>query len=202
MGRKLTGTKPKPGTLRTRRWRASVKRQKRGTLEDGNAWGTPDNILELVRTVMGGGIDCDPATSPEAQQRIQATVYYTEADNGLTKPWFGRTFINPPYGPGLVEPIVEKLITELAAGRVTEVIVLVNAATGSAWYRRLLSITDAHCLPSKRIRSVGADGLPSKGSPTHDQVFFYRGPAPERFKEVFEPIGPVIQTRLLAVAAK
>jgi phage N-6-adenine-methyltransferase len=196
MGRKLSGKYPKPATLRQRRYRAKLKRIARGIVADSDTWGTPDTFLELVRAVMGG-IDCDPASNASAQTRVRAAVYYTEADNGLTKPWLGRLFLNPPYGN--VPPFVEKLITDLAAGRVTEAIVLVNAATSTAWFRRLLSVTDAHCFPRSRVSFVGPDGLPRNGT-AHDQIVFYRGPAPERFNEVFAPVGSVIHTRMAMAA--
>jgi hypothetical protein len=48
---------------------------------------TPPDIVEAARAVMGG-IDLDPATSYEGNRlSIKATAYFTERDNGMTKPW-------------------------------------------------------------------------------------------------------------------
>lgn len=48
----------------------------------------------LVRELMGA-IDFDPASTAQV---IQAVHYYDKATNGLSKPWTGRVFLNPPYG--------------------------------------------------------------------------------------------------------
>src|SRR5262249_50102678 len=97
-------------------------------------WYTPPEYLDAVRQVFGGEIDLDPASSGIAQQTVKAAKYFTTEDDGLTQPWGGRVFLNPPYASGLVEPFVDKLVDELAADRVTEAILLVNNATETKWF--------------------------------------------------------------------
>jgi len=62
---------------------------------------TPDLILNPVRQAFGGAIVLDPcAPSLTLAGRTRARIElinYTEADNGLEREWFDRTFINPPY---------------------------------------------------------------------------------------------------------
>lgn len=48
---------------------------------------------------MLGRIDLDPASCALANSRIRAARYYTAADNGLSKPWHGNVFLNPPGDP-------------------------------------------------------------------------------------------------------
>jgi hypothetical protein len=43
---------------------------------------TPPEILELVRKVFHGRIDCDPASNAAAQRNVRAKVYYTIDDDG------------------------------------------------------------------------------------------------------------------------
>ena len=58
---------------------------------------TPLAFVTAAREVMGG-IDLDPASSPKANEQIQAKLIYTPENNGFTKPWHGRIFLNPPGG--------------------------------------------------------------------------------------------------------
>lgn len=56
-------------------------------------WLTPPEILAAL-----GPFDLDPCAS-EHQPWRTANCQYTIRDNGLAKPWAGRVWCNPPYGP-------------------------------------------------------------------------------------------------------
>ncbi|XGV94268.1 MAG: DNA N-6-adenine-methyltransferase (plasmid) [Leptolyngbya sp. BL-A-14] len=161
---------------------------------ESNEWYTPAYWVEQARTLMGA-IDLDPATSVEAQSWIRAHTYYTKADNGLRLPWFGRLWLNPPYGKrNYVQGIygatawVERAIHEYQAGQVTEAVLWlrVNGNAGSkaleqAGFPRVTLGRIAHAPPA-------ANGEPQKGV-GHDTVVWYLGQQIERFQALF--VAPV-----------
>jgi hypothetical protein len=76
---------------------------------DSPEWYTPSPIVEAARETMGG-IDLDPASHAEANETVKAGRYYTESENGLLLPWFGRVLHNPPGG--LVDEFWKKAMAE------------------------------------------------------------------------------------------
>jgi hypothetical protein len=58
---------------------------------------TPPSIVEPARVTLGV-IDLDPASCEEANGWTKATRIFTREDDGYTKPWSGRVFLNPPGG--------------------------------------------------------------------------------------------------------
>jgi len=82
---------------------------------DQNDWRTPRKYLDAARDVMGA-IDLDPATSKEANETVEAALFYTEDDDGLQQPWKGRVWLNPPYG-GNARLFIERLTREYEVGK-------------------------------------------------------------------------------------
>ena len=59
---------------------------------DKDEWLTPPEILNAL-----GDFDLDPC-APIVRPWDMAAKHYTIDDLGLTRPWFGRVWCNPPYG--------------------------------------------------------------------------------------------------------
>jgi len=55
-------------------------------------WLTPPDLLRAL-----GSFDLDPC-APVVRPWDMALQHYTVFDNGLSKPWAGRVWCNPPYG--------------------------------------------------------------------------------------------------------
>ena len=55
-------------------------------------WLTPPEILYSL-----GDFDLDPC-APAVRPWVTARQHYTVQDDGLSKPWFGRVWCNPPFG--------------------------------------------------------------------------------------------------------
>lgn len=58
---------------------------------------TPEYVVTAGRKVLRA-IDLDPATCWEANRLVKAKRIYTRKDDGLSKPWEGTVFLNPPGG--------------------------------------------------------------------------------------------------------
>jgi phage N-6-adenine-methyltransferase len=158
-------------------------------------WFTPAEYVGLVRAVLGE-IDLDPASHDVAQQTVGASVYFTEADDGLSKPWSGRVFLNPPYTQPTIEHFIDKLIDEFAAKRVTAAILLTHSFTGSEWFRKAAMASEAVCFTTGRIRFLSPEG--DLASPAVAQAFLYFGDNPNRFARTFAGVGLVFPKPIAA----
>jgi hypothetical protein len=62
--------------------------------ENKDEWLTPPEIIDAL-----GHFDLDPcAPVPETRPWATAAHHYSVKDEGLSQPWHGRVWCNPPYG--------------------------------------------------------------------------------------------------------
>jgi phage N-6-adenine-methyltransferase len=152
-----------------------------------NEWYTPERFTILASSVMGG-IDLDPASSDEAQKRVKAGAYYTIDDDGLSKPWFGNVWMNPPYSKDLIGRFADKLAGHVEAGEVGQAVVLINNATETLWFQKLAKLASAVCFPSGRIQFIDKTGSVAN-SPLQGQAILYFGSSSTRFCKAFSEVG-------------
>src|SRR3972149_4294624 len=152
-------------------------------------WWTPEKYVSAVRAVMGT-IDLDPASCEQANETVQAARIYDGKTNGdgLSLPWAGKVFLNPPYGK-LGPAFVGRLYEFLGSG-VTEAILLVNSrATDSDWFQPCFN--GMICFTDHRIDFDSPDDKDT--SSTHGSCFVYFGPNKDRFAEIFAEFGNVVR---------
>lgn len=160
---------------------------------ESNEWYTPPQYVTVARELMGG-IDLDPASSAAANQTVQADFIYTIDDDGLKQDWYGRVWLNPPYGYSEQNNESNqalwsaKLIEAYTAGNVTEAVLLVNAATSTQWFQALWNYPI--CFTDHRIRFLKPIG--EAYSPTTGSALVYFGANVAGFAKAFCVFGAVV----------
>lgn len=111
-------------------------------------WMTPPWVF--VR--LGLTFDLDPC-SPEnpAWSHVPATSRFTKREDGLIRPWHGRVWVNPPYGPE-----TGKWLARLA--RHGDGIALVFARCDAAWFHDAAAHAHIICFVRGRIRFLRYGG--------------------------------------------
>lgn len=154
-----------------------------------NEWYTPGEYVEAAREVMGG-IDCDPASTKVANNTVKARVFYSKEKNGLEQEWPGRVWMNPPYAQPLVSQFSEALTKKFTRGEVHKACVLVNNATETEWFQRMVSVASAVCFVAGRVRFLDPEGNP--GAPLQGQCVLYLGKSVGKFGKAFGKFGKVL----------
>lgn len=152
-----------------------------------NEWYTPPEYIEAAHRVMKE-IDLDPASSVTANKTVGASVFYSEDDNGLTRQWAGRVWMNPPYASELIGKFCDKLVGHYIDGDISEAVVLVNNATETGWFNQLIAVADAVVFTKGRIKFVDMDGNRT-GAPLQGQAIIYMGEQAEQFLREFSAFG-------------
>jgi hypothetical protein len=161
------------------------------TSSDSCEWYTPEPYVEAVREVLGD-IDLDPASCALANETVRASEYYDIERDGLSRPWHGRVFCNPPYGRQVCALFVAKAVKEYRSGRVEALILLLNGyGFDAAWFQPLWD--GLLCFTDHRIRFRSPTRPEGDGGPSFGSVFVYLGPDPDRFARVFSRFGTVVE---------
>jgi hypothetical protein len=160
------------------------------------------------------GIDLDPASSEEANKRINASVIYTKEMDGLKESWAGKVFLNPPgtcelevcgdiptttgkkrtrCNCNLVVKFWHRLWTHFALAEVDQFCWIgfsleqLQNLQGKA---HKSPVDFALCIPNKRISYVDAEG--NKNQPTHASYIAYGGANLNAFCENFGVFGAIV----------
>ncbi len=104
-----------------------------GNSSTHHGWQTPASLAASL-TAAVGRFDLDPcaASADRRRARVKARILLTADDDGLSAPWRGRVFVNPPYGRAL-KLWVAKCADAAAGGRAV-VVGLVPARPDTRWW--------------------------------------------------------------------
>jgi phage N-6-adenine-methyltransferase len=126
-------------------------------------WATPPAVFDAIARVFGP-FDLD-ACATEANAKCAR--YYDEAQNGLAQPWLGRVWVNPPYSDP--SPWIGKALDATHGREASRVVMLLPAATDTAWYHDLV-LPYAHVVTVRgRVKFLGWHGKPI-GTPKSGSV--------------------------------
>jgi len=162
------------------------------------AWTTPPEILEKLYDVVGGRFDLDPC-SPTTDRRtapVRARVRYTAEDDGLSLPWRGSVFVNPPYGRELAGWMA-KCRQEAKSGQAAPVIALVPARPDTGWWHNEVVGHAAVMMLKGRLKFGGAGG---QSAPFPSAIIMWGGTDGhrQRLRETF-PDGWLVPAKPIVV---
>jgi len=153
-------------------------------------WYTPRHVIEAARTVLGD-IDLDPASCVTAQEVVQAGTFYTKEQDGLSLPWFGRVWLNPPFSSPALRLFSTRAMDAYERNEVQAVVLLMicHVDLGVGWLQRLISMAPV-------AATHGRVGFwnPEKATavaPMRGTLVFYLGPNLALFHDVFSAFGVV-----------
>jgi len=178
-----------------------------GVLDDSRPWSelpqklppsdgdyyTPVEYSAAIRATYGEPPDLDPATCNQANndsygRGIHARRIYDQLEDGLVKPWFGKVWLNPPFGQW--DKWVQKITDELDRGDVTELMVYctISALTNKSHkplFQRYSALMISHGRPNcwGPRATTAPDGI----------AVLYFGPHPDRFGECWAHLGQILR---------
>ena len=149
-----SGLSPPDTSTSNRNSKAQQKRAK-----SNNSWCTPESVLSLVRKFFGGQIDLDPCSNEHAT--VRARTEYRLPTDGLVEPWFGKIFVNPPYGRDTERKTnLDHWVRRCVKAREqegAEIIALLPASPETQrWHKHIFPTATAFCYPEGRIEFVEA----------------------------------------------
>lgn len=110
-------------------------------------WWTPKFIFDRL----GLDFDLDPAAPAGGVPWIPCRRFYTPRDDGLQKPWFGRVWLNPPYGQATPRWL-ERMVAH------GDGIALLFSRTDTRWFHEFAPTAAVACFLRGRIRFVRPSG--------------------------------------------
>lgn len=113
-------------------------------------WNTPRSLLERLYKVFS--FDLDPCSDSKETPNVKARFHYTEEGDGLSKPWFGVVYMNPPYGRQ-----IGRWVRKAATCGAETVVCLLPARTDTRWWQSYVPGASFVVFIRGRLRFGGAN---------------------------------------------
>lgn len=149
---------------------------------------TPPAIIEAARSTMGY-IDLDPASSAKANLTVGADRILTVEQDGLEYEWWGRVWLNHPFGRESNPLWISKLIVEFGMHHITQACCITFACTSEAWFAPLMDFPQCYLRP--RTNYYLPDGSQKVGV-TKGSVVTYLGSNVRAFTKNFAELGSIM----------
>lgn len=175
-------------TIKTEKKAAEQRKKAKQNVmsSESNEHLTPSDLLFDVVECLGD-IDLDPCSNSHESPNVPAKYHFTSEDDGLTKTWFGKIFMNPPYGDE-IKNWANKLDEEITAHHLEEAIALVAARTDTEWWKTLTKQCCGLCLINGRLKFVKDT---NKSNATFPSAILYFGERFDIFRHVFSEWGQI-----------
>ncbi len=117
-------------------------------------WYTPPEFFDRL----GLTFDLDPASpGRDVVPWIPADRHYTRFVDGLQLPWFGRVWLNPPYGPE-AGPFIDRMLNHGHG------LLLIPARTETGNFQRAARSARQVCFLSDRLHFIRDDGTQGRAA--------------------------------------
>lgn len=139
-----------------------------------DAWATPQDLFDALNNEFQ--FTLDPCAS---HGNAKCARYFTKEDDGLSKPWDGVVFMNPPYGRGIAQ-WVSKAYEESLRGMT--VVCLIPARTDTAYWHDYVMRSDEVRFIRGRLHFGGDHERSAHNAPFPSAIVVFGAPRPPLMK--------------------
>lgn len=152
-------------------------------------WSTPQILVEDIELRLGVKFELDVAAS---EKNAKAPEYYDVSANGLTQPWTGNVWCQPPYDE-IKQWVWRALDLE---GQYNMAAALLASRTDQAWFHDCLKYAQAVFFFDRRIPFVAPDATIKMSSNREPSILaVFNGAASKKAKIYTYDLGNVFPRR-------
>lgn len=148
--------------------------------------GTPTFVIQTLIQYLGCLFDLDAAAG--AEETTIAKKAYTEAENGLAKPWHGKVWLNPPYSD--MPTWLEKAVSESKQNRTEFILVMIPSyGLSTQWYHDYVTQASIVAAIEGRLSFSNTDGAAGFAS-----LIVGFGDVPDGVRDALRELGAILRT--------